>query len=237
MEKKRDKETLLAQVEQAKQEYQQMCDVAENCYDQLGQAREQAIHVVEEAEELINSIKNTPHRFEKEVKDLRLKRKELLGKTELEKQQQSKNRAARAAFVAALGAGGVAVLTFKDYLSDMLSSSDDEDKKSAGLLFFVIGVIAYLIWRCWRVINNRIAVKRAAQAYKAARKETQELKKHIANIEQRTNELKEICAVVEHSLESLSKYKGWNFDRIPYDKQEDLITLVNQAETMCSKLS
>ena len=70
MGKKEDKKRLLAQVEEAKQEYLHTCDVADECYGRLDHQREEAISTMEQSEGLINSIKHTPFSFKKDLKAL-----------------------------------------------------------------------------------------------------------------------------------------------------------------------
>ena len=239
MGKKEDKKRLLAQVEEAKQEYLHTCDVGDECYGRLDHQREEAIGTMEQSEGLINSIKHTPFSFKKDLKALSRERKKITDRSDLEKEQRATDRAAGIAAVMAIGAGGLGSLSFKDFLSDKFNVSDDDNGNNGIVRIIIIALILFvgIGYLIWKAVNSLNTAKKAELAYKETSQEALELQKHIANAEQNIIELLDTSAAIDRALHHLSQYRDGDFRKIPDSDQEELFTLVNMTQALSGILS
>lgn len=226
-----------SQLDQLANTYNSNCEVYAELLESLESQRIEAQSAVKDSEDLLNSIKKTPHQFSAEIKELRAEAKKF--KVSSNNYKRVKTNIKRGAAGIGIAAAGGIVLTICTGLKDVIGGILQDKKQSAKGKLIMLGVIALAL--CIPVIIIMLLVKhkikklqskietitkenaRVVSSQEACRQHTQKLSIRTAALRQRTA--------------SLTSLKGRSFEALGEQEQYGLMELVRETRALAKSIN
>ena len=237
---KKAKKVTLADLDAAKAEYEQIYQQVSDSWAELDTERDISLSAIEEVEELAESIKHVPVSIKTPLKKITKQKQTFVDSVELKRQERKEKMAEGAGAIAILGAGVVAVASFKDYIISFFESLFGKKSSKNTILWLVFLIVALLalvfLLVAWGISRAKTA-KEAAKNTTKIKKASNELKIQQERIAALLTKIKEQRNIVTGFYKNLNCYEGSNFMSIPKEHRSDLIALMNHAFSLAEMLN
>lgn len=229
---KKAQKITLSDLDTATKEYEALLKKAEKAYLKWDTEKDTSFKSITDVEDLAASISHNQFSINRKLKKLSINKGKYKSREIIEREKRKNDIVAGAGALAILGGGAAVAVSFWDYVAELFS------KKTGGKLgknylvwLIVIGIIlvaGIFLFIGWN-INRWITSLKAAQNTKKLLKMTAELQKKETAASTLIIEIAQQRKIVEHYVETLSKYRGMNYRDISKDGQEQLIMMIDEA--------
>lgn len=212
------KKEALAALDEANKEYKQVCSNLKKKYTELDNAADNAMALISDVENLIESIRHRPWSYKAIKKKIAVTKKMFIETKELKRKERNKNITAGVVAGGVL-AGGMSLLLFmKEFCQKNVI------KWIICLALFVLVLAAFLIYK---LCNSIMTAKKAYEQTRLVKEETDKNRTLFSKADAQKQKIEADTNAVKKYYKILKSYADCNYKELPEETKDALALLYN----------
>ena len=205
-------------MDDANKEYKQVCSNLKKKYAELDKASDNAILLISDVENLIESIRHRPWSYKAIKKKIAVTKKKFIETKELKRKERNKNITA-GIVAGGVFAGGMSLILFmKEFCQKNII------KWIICLALFVVVLAAFLIYK---LFNGVMTAKKAYEQTKLVKEETDKNRTLFSKADAQKQKIEAEAKAVKEYYKNLKACADCNYKELPEETKDALALLYN----------
>lgn len=214
----KSKKDALAALDEVNKEYKQVCSNLKKKYAELDKAADNAITLISNVENLIESIRHRPWSYKAIKKKIAVTKKKFVETKELKRKERNKNISA-GVVAGGVFAGGMSLLLFvKEFCQKNVI------KWIICLVLFVFVLAAFFVYK---LINSIMTAKKAYEQTRLVKEETDKNRTLFSKADAQKQKIEADTNAVMEYYKSLKSCADCNYKELPEETKDALALLYN----------
>lgn len=219
----KEKKEAFAALDNANKEYKKVCSNLENKYVELDKTSDDAIALITDVENLIESIRHKPWSYKATKHKIDMTKKDFIATKDLKRKERNNNITA-GVLAGGAAAGGISLIVFmKAFCKDNII------KWIICLALFIIVLVAFLIYK---IFNSVKTAKKAYEQIKIIKEEINKNQILYSKADAQKQKIESNTKVVREYVDRLKECADCNYRALPEETKDSLGTLYNLTLTL-----